>query len=58
MDLRFEAAAANEFYENTRNDVGFKIPKIYWKLTTDNVLTLDWVDAISIREVEKLNLLV
>ena len=32
MDLRFEAAAANEFYENTRNDVGFKIPKIYWKL--------------------------
>ena len=54
MDLRFEAAAANEFFENTRNDVGFKIPKIYWKLTTDNVLTLDWVEAISIREVEKI----
>ena len=54
MDLRFEAAAANEFYENTRNDVGFKIPKIYWKLTSDNVLTLDWVEAISIREVEKI----
>ena len=28
MDLRFEAAAANEFYENTRNDIGFKIPKL------------------------------
>ncbi len=54
MDLRFEAAAANEFYENTRNDVGFKIPKIYWKLTSDNVLTLDWINAISIREVEKI----
>ena len=54
MDLRFEAAAANEFYENTINDVGFKIPKIYWKLTSDNVLTLDWIDAISIREVEKI----
>ena len=54
MDLRFEAAAANEFYENTRNDTGFKIPKIYWKLTSDNVLTLDWVEAISIREVEKI----
>ena len=54
MDLRFEAAAANEFYENTRNDVGFKIPKIYWKLTSDNVLTLDWVEAISIREVVKI----
>ena len=57
MDLRFEAAAANEFYENTRNDAGFKIPKIYWKLTSDNVLTLDWVEAISIREVEKIKLL-
>ncbi len=54
MDLRFEAAAANEFYENTRNDAGFKIPKIYWKLTSDNVLTLDWVEGISIREVNKI----
>ena len=54
MDLRFEAAAANEFYENTRNDIGFKIPKIYWKFTSDNVLTLDWIDAISIRELEKI----
>ncbi len=54
MDLRFEAAAANEFYENTRNDVGFKIPKIYWKFTSENVLTLDWIDAISIRELEKI----
>ncbi len=57
MDLRFEAAAANEFYENTRNDIGFKIPKTYWKLTSDNVLTLDWVEAISIREVEKIKTL-
>ena len=54
MDLRFEAAAANEFYENTQNDVGFKIPKIYWKFTSDNVLTLDWIEANSIREVEKI----
>ena len=29
MDLRFEAAAANEFYENTKNDLGFLVPKIY-----------------------------
>ncbi len=54
MDLRFEAAAANEFYENTSNDAGFKIPKTYWKLTSDNVLTLDWVEGISIREVDRI----
>ena len=34
MDLRFEAAAANELYENTKNDSGFVVPKIYWNYTT------------------------
>jgi ubiquinone biosynthesis protein len=50
MDLRFEAAAANEYAENTINDVGFKVPQIYWNFTSENVMTLDWVDGISIRE--------
>ncbi len=50
MDLRFEAAAANEFYENTKNDNGFNVPKIYWNFTSEEVLTLDWVEGISIRE--------
>ena len=50
MDLRFEAAAANEFAENTKNDLGFHVPKIYWNYTSENVLTLDWIDGISIRE--------
>ena len=36
--------------------LGFKIPKIYWKFTSDNVLTLDWIEAVSIREVEKIKL--
>jgi len=54
MDLRFEAAAANELYENTKNDVGFKVPKIYWNQTSKKVLCLKKVDGISIREVENL----
>ena len=54
MDLRFEAAAANEYSENTKNDAGFKVPKIYWNFTSENVMTLDWVDGISIRETEEL----
>jgi ubiquinone biosynthesis protein len=54
MDLRFEAAAANELYENTRSDKGFNVPKIYWNYTTKKILTLDKVDGISIREHEKL----
>ena len=55
MDLRFEAAAANELYENTKNDYGFNVPKIYWNYTTKKILTLDKVDGISIREHQKLN---
>ena len=54
MDLRYEAAAANEFYENTKNDVGFKVPKIYWNFTSKKILWLDKVNGFSIRETEKL----
>ena len=57
MDLRFEAAAASEYYQNTKNDIGFKVPKIYWNYTSKKVLCLDRVDGVSIREVEKLKLL-
>ena len=54
MDLRFEAAAANEYAENTKNDVGFRVPQIYWNFTSENVMTLDWVDGISIRETKEI----
>mgnify|MGYP001268462348 CR=1 FL=1 len=50
MDLRFEAAAANELYENTKFDKGFNVPKIYWPYTSKKILTLDKVQGISIRE--------
>ena len=54
MDFRFEAAAASELYENTKNDYGFNVPKIYWNQTSKKILCLDRVEGISIREVEKL----
>ena len=34
MDLRFEAAAANEYAENTKNDIGFNVPQTYWNYTS------------------------
>ena len=54
MDLRFEAAAANELFENTKNDKGFNVPQIYWNYTSKRILTLDKVEGVSIREYEKL----
>jgi len=54
MDFRFEAAAASELYENTKNDVGFEVPKIYWNQTSKKILCLDRINGVSIREVEYL----
>jgi len=54
LDLRFEAAAANELYENTKKDIGFNVPKIYWNFTTKQILTLDKIEGTSIRNVNEL----
>ena len=54
MDFRFEAAAASELYENTKDDLGFDVPKIYWNQTSKKVLCLDRIKGVSIRETENL----
>ncbi len=54
MDLRFEAAAANELYSNTKNDQNIQVPKIYWDYTSKEILTLDRVNGVSIRDIETL----
>ena len=54
MDLRFEAAAASELYQNTKNDNFINVPKIYWSYTSKETLVLDKIDAISIRDIEGL----
>ncbi|MCM1002274.1 2-polyprenylphenol 6-hydroxylase [Wolbachia pipientis] len=55
LDLRFEAAHSSELKENTRNDRGFYVPGVDWSRTSKKVLTLEWVEATPIYEVEKLN---
>ncbi len=50
MDLRLEAAAASELRENFEDDPGFRVPKVNWERTGRRVLTLEWVDGISIDE--------
>ena len=53
MDLRFEAAAANELYENTKV-IKALLFKIYWNFTTKKILTLDKVEGFSIREIDRI----
>src|SRR5262249_52424564 len=48
MDLRMEAAAAQELGENFADDPGYRAPAIDWDRTAQRVLTLERVDGIPI----------
>jgi len=51
LDLRMEAAAASELYERTRGEAEFRVPHVDWTRTSANVLTSEWIDGISVRDV-------
>jgi ubiquinone biosynthesis protein len=48
MDLRLEAAAAEELGENFRDDETYRAPAIDWDRTAERVLTLERVDGTPI----------
>jgi ubiquinone biosynthesis protein len=54
IDLRLEAAAQSEIIENTQYDEFIEIPKIFWDLTSKNILTTEWVDANPSKDLEKI----
>ena len=54
MDLRLEAAAANELDENFKNDERFIVPKVYWELTTKRMLVTSWINGIKINDLDSL----
>ena len=51
LDLRMEAAAAGELYESTRGEPEFRVPHIDWTRTADTVLTSEWIDGVSVRDI-------
>lgn len=51
-DLRFEAAAADELRENSKNDPDFYVPRIEWNLTARRVLTTERIKGFSAGDVE------
>jgi ubiquinone biosynthesis protein len=48
LDLKLEAANASELFDNYMTDLNIYIPKIYWDLTTKDIITTEWIDGISI----------
>ncbi len=54
LNLRYEAAAADEIRHNMNADGGVVIPAIYWEFTTQTVLVMQWVDGISLKNISAL----
>ena len=54
MDLRLEAAALSELGENTKDDPGFRVPKVDWERTGRDVVTMEWIDGVKMSDIEGL----
>ncbi len=54
LDLRLEGAAAAEMAENTKHDPDFRVPRVDWARTGRRVLTMEWVDGVSVGDREAL----
>ena len=48
MDFRLEAAAISEMAENTRGDLGFRVPSVEWARTARTILTMEWIEGIKL----------
>jgi ubiquinone biosynthesis protein len=48
MDLRLEAAAADELAQNFADDAAFRVPRVDWQRTARTVLTLERVGGIRV----------
>tara|TARA_B100001769_G_scaffold266453_1_gene252766 strand:+ start:3213 stop:4868 length:1656 start_codon:yes stop_codon:yes gene_type:complete len=55
LDLQREASNASQLYRNFENEDCYYVPKINWELTKRNVLAIERVDGIPIRDIEALN---
>ncbi len=54
LDLRLEAAAASRIYDNFTGDETLRVPKIYWQFTAGDIITLEWIEGVSIYDKDKI----
>ena len=54
LDLRYEAAAASELKENTKDDQSFYVPDIHWEYVTKKVLTIERINGIPADKIDQL----
>ena len=54
MDFINEGYNIDKFYKNFKNNKTVKIPKVYWELTSNKILTMEYIDGVKISEVDNL----
>ncbi len=54
LDLQREASNASQLYRNFRDERRYHVPRIDWDLTRRNVLAIEHVEGISIRDINAL----
>jgi ubiquinone biosynthesis protein len=54
LNLKLEAAAASELWDNSQDQLYIYIPKIFWSLTSENILTSEWIDGTPIYDLDRL----
>jgi predicted unusual protein kinase regulating ubiquinone biosynthesis (AarF/ABC1/UbiB family) len=52
IDYLNEGRNAEKFAANFQDDPTIKVPAIYWRYTSRNVLTLEWINGIKLNDVE------
>lgn len=55
LDYRIEASNADRLRKQTMLEPKVHIPRIYWELTTDKVLTMEAIEGIKINDLEALD---
>ena len=54
LDFRLEARNANRFYQNFKGSRTVHIPKVHEDLTTEKVLTLEFIDGIELHNIKEI----
>jgi predicted unusual protein kinase regulating ubiquinone biosynthesis (AarF/ABC1/UbiB family) len=52
IDYQNEGRNAEKFAANFHDDPTVKVPLIYWRYTSQTVLTLEWIDGIKLTDLE------
>ncbi len=55
LDFFQEAKNIDRFRRNFSDDETVYVPKVYWNLSTDKILTMEYIDGISIHDLKELD---